>query len=175
MTKIRYQVKEFQGKEGQTHSFYARPIFAGKMTFDELVELACRNTTYERSTMKACVEEFMNTAEQMLLLGHRCDLGQNFLTLYPNIILSVKDHEDPKTREQIVATAEMLTARNAVSRLGCTVNPKFSKKFASQVQWQKTDKFGNDVEDVDITEGNGNVEGDNPGDNSGQGNSDFEP
>ena len=54
---------------------------------------------------------------------------KNFLTVYPNLQLSVKDTEDPKTHEPIVATAEMLNAANGKSRLGCTVAAKLAFPF----------------------------------------------
>ena len=48
----------------------------------------------------------MKAVKRNVLKGFRCQLGDNFLTVYPNIQLSVKDTEDPKTHEPIVATAE---------------------------------------------------------------------
>ena len=70
------------------------------------------------------------------------------------------------TGKLVVATAEMLTANNAHSRLGCSVHKKFSAKFATEVQWQKVDANGNEVSDdeEDITQGN---EGPTPDPNEG--------
>ena len=70
----------------------------------------------EPSIAKACVTEFMKAVKRNVLKGFRCQLGDNFLTVYPNIQLSVKDTEDPKTHEPIVATAEMLNAANGRSQ-----------------------------------------------------------
>ena len=80
---------------------------------------------------------------------------KNFLTVYPNIQLSVKDTEDPKTHEPIVATAEMLNAANGKSRLGCTVAAKFSRQFSDEVSWQKVDPQAAAAAsgEEDITEG----------------------
>ena len=67
----------------------------------------------------------------------------------------------------VVATAKMVTANNAKSRLGATVHTKFSAKFASEVSWQKIDeKTGAAIEEEDIVDG-----GDTPGgsDNNGGG------
>ena len=90
-----------------------------------------------------------------VLKGFRCQLGDNFLTVYPNIQLSVKDTEDPKTHEPIVATAEMLNAANGKSRLGCTVAAKFSRQFSDEVSWQKVDPQAAAAAsgEEDITEG----------------------
>ena len=49
--------------------------------------------------VKYCVTEFMKAVKRNVLKGFRCQLGDNFLTVYPNIQLSVKDTEDPKTQE----------------------------------------------------------------------------
>ena len=95
-----------------------------------------------------------------MLKGLRCQLGDNFLTVYPNIQLSVKDTEDPQTHAPIVATAEMLNAANGKSPLGCTVAAKFSRQFSDEVSWQKVDPQAAAAAsgEEDITEG-----GDNPG------------
>jgi len=94
--------------------------------------------------------------------GFRCKLGNDFLTVYPNIQCSVKDElNDDKTVKR-AAEAKDVKANNAKSRLGCTVSPKFSLMFASSVSWQKVDKNGNVIEEEedDITQGNGNVDPD---------------
>ena len=102
------------------HSFYAVPIPNGTLTFDELLDEAMDGKSVEPSIAKACVTEFMKAVKRNVLKGFRCQLGDNFLTVYPNIQLSVKDTEDPQTHALIVATAEMLNAANGKSRLGCT-------------------------------------------------------
>ena len=91
---------------------------------------------------------------------------KNFLPVYPNIQLSVKDTEAPETHAPIVATAEMLNAANGRSRLGCTVAAKFSRQFSDEVSWQKVDPTAAAAAsgEEDITEG-----GDNQGGNQGRG------
>ena len=100
-----------------------------QLTFDELLDEAMDGKSVEPSIAKACVTEFMKAVKRNVLKGFRCQLGDNFLTVYPNIQLSVKDTEDPKTHEPIVATAEMLNAANGKSRLGCTVAAKLAFPF----------------------------------------------
>lgn len=160
MAKCKYVVKE-NTKVG-THSFYAVPVPAGTLTFEELVEEAAQKTTYEPSVIRAAIEEYMRVVQQNTLKGFRCQLGKEFLTVYPNLTVSVKDTE--KNGQTIVATAEMVTARNAKSRLGCTVSTKFSNLFESEVSWQKVDQTGAAIEDTDVTQGNENTEG--TGDNT---------
>ena len=142
MAKVKYYAKE--NSTIGTHSFYAVPIPNGTLTFDELLDEAMDGKSVEPSIAKA-------------------QLGDNFLTVYPNIQLSVKDTEDPQTHAPIVATAEMLNAANGKSRLGCTVAAKFSRQFSDEVSWQKVDPQAAAAAsgEEDITEG---------GDNQGGGN-----
>jgi len=152
MAKVKYYAKE-NLKVG-THSFYAVPLPAGTLTFDEVCEEACANTTIEPSIMKAMVTEYMKTVQRNVLKGFRVPLGDQFITVYPNLQLSVKDTKDEKTGQVTVATAKMLNAANGKSRLGATVSAKFSQSFAQNVSWQKVDeKTGAVVEEEDITDG----------------------
>ena len=140
MAKIKYAVKE-NTKLG-THSFYAVPVVNGSLSFDEVVEEACRNTSIEPSFMKAAVSEYMKAVQSNIQKGFRVPVGESFLFVYPNIQVSVKDYKDKKTGDTVVATADMVSARNAKSRLGCTVATKFSDEFAKNVSWQRTDASG---------------------------------
>jgi hypothetical protein len=163
MAKCKYTVKE-NSKTG-THSCYAVPVPAGLLTFDELVKEASAKTTYEESVIRAAIEEYMKVVQLNALKGFRCQLGKDFLTVYPNITVSVKDYTDPKTNELVVATPAMVTARNAKSRLGCTVNPKFSDLFEREVTWQKVDQTGAAIDEEDITQNDDNQGGNGQGDN----------
>lgn len=170
MAKIKYQAKE-NTKVG-THSFYASPIFAGTLTTDEILEEALDGKSIEASVAKAAITEYMKAVQRNVMKGFRCQLGDNFLTIYPNLQLSVKDTEKDGTT--IVATADMLNASNGKSRLGCTVSNKFSQEFASSVQWQKVGETAGDGEqeaDEDITDNTntGTQTGDNTGGDGGNG------
>ncbi len=147
MAKIKYQAKE-NTKVG-THSFYAVPVFAGTLTTDEILEEALDGKSIEVSVAKAAIAEYMKAVQRNVMKGFRCQLGDQFLTIYPNLQLSVKDADG------VVATADMLHAINGKSRLGCTVSTKFSSEFAANVSWQKVDGTGAEVSDEDITESGG--------------------
>ena len=159
MAKVKYCARE--NKKTGTHSFFAQPVFNGTISMDELCHEAFDGKAVEESTAKAAIEEFMKAVQRNVLKGFRCQIGNDFLTIYPNIELKVKDQM--KEGKMVVATAEMLNAGNAKSRLGCTVSPKFSQKFASEVSWQKVDANGMPVDEQDdITQGNENVDGGQP-------------
>jgi len=58
MAKVKYYAKE-NTKVG-THSFYAVPVPNGTLTFNEVCEEACRNTSIEPSIMKAASKREQN-------------------------------------------------------------------------------------------------------------------
>lgn len=152
MAKVKYYAKE--NKTVGTHSFYAVPVPNGTLTFDELCKEACRNTTIEESLMKAAVAEYMKVVQANVLKGFRVPVGEQFITVYPNLTVSVKDEE--KDGKLVVATAKMVNANKGKSRLGATISTKFSQEFAANVSWQKIDeRTGADVsdEDEDIVDG----------------------
>lgn len=160
MAKVKYYAKE-NTKLG-THSFYAVPIPNGTLTFDEVCEEACRNTSIEPSIMKAAVAEYMKTVQANVLKGFRVPVGDQFLTVYPNLNASVKDVKD-KEGKVTVTTAKMLTANKGRSRLGASVSIKFSQEFASNVSWQKIDeRTGAEIPDEDIIDGGGSEGGTDP-------------
>ena len=147
MAKVKYYAKE--RISFGVHCFYAVPVFNGTLTFDELCEEACRNTTIEKSLMKAAVAEYMKAVQANVLKGFRVPIGDQFLTVYPSLSVSVRDSEDKKDN-QIIATAKMVTANKGKSRLGATVATKFSQEFARSVLWQKIDeRTGAEVVDGD--------------------------
>ena len=177
MAVIKYTAKE-NTKTG-THSWYAFPVFTGTLSFDELCEEACDDNTYSVEEMRGCVSKFMKIVQREAARGFRCRLGEDFLTVYPNLSCSVKDELNPDGTVKKEATAKDVKANNAKSRLGCTVSSKFSQQFSISVSWQKVDKDGNEIEEEnDITQGNSNVDpnsgeepggGETPGGNGGNG------
>ena len=56
MAKCKYYAKE--NKKVGTHSFYAVSVPNGTLTFDEVCEEACENTSIEPSFMKAAGTEY---------------------------------------------------------------------------------------------------------------------
>ena len=131
----------------RTHSFYAVPVPNGTLTFDELCEEACRNTTIEPSLMKAVVTEYMNVVQANVLKGFRVPVGEQFIVIYPSLNASAKDTRDAKGNT-VVATAEMVSPGKGKSRLGAMISPKFSKRFADSVSWQRVDeKTGRETEE----------------------------
>ena len=136
MAKVKYRVAE-NTKVG-THSFYAIPQWAGTLSTEEILDEALDGKSIEPSVAKAAIEEFMKAVQRNVLKGFRCQLGKEFLTVYPNLQLSVKDRV--VNGQTVVATADMVNAANGKSRLGCTVATKFSAQFAAEVKWTKVQR-----------------------------------
>lgn len=170
MAKVRYRVKE--NKKVGTHSFYAAPVWAGTLSTEEILDEALDGKSIEPSVAKAAIEEFMKAVQRNVLKGFRCQLGKEFLVVYPNLSCSVKDTED-KEGNLVVATADMVSAANGKSRLGCTVSKKFSAQFAAEVNWSKVssqddaaEEQGEDIVDGDDSQQGGTTPA-NPGENDG--------
>jgi hypothetical protein len=174
MAKIK--VKIVENTHVGTHSFYAVPQWAGTLSTEEILEEALDGKSIEPSVAKAAIEEFMKAVQRNVKKGFRCQLGKEFLTVYPNIQASVKDEKDKTTGETIVATADMVNIATGKSRLGCTVSKKFSSQFAADVSWTREKGVSaatDDDNEDDITQGNENTEtpagGDGNGGNGGGG------
>ena len=151
MAKVKYTIKE-NTKVG-THSFYAMPVPNGTLDFMEVCEEACENTSIEPSLMRAAVTEYMKVVKRNVLKGFRVPVGDQFITVYPNLNVSVKDTKNQDGTVKEAATAKMVTASKGKSRLGASVSINFSKQFAMEVSWQKVDETGAVVEEEDITDG----------------------
>ena len=162
--KIRYYARE--NKKMSPHSFYAQPIPNGTYGFERLCEQAHRNTSIETHTIRAAVEEYMKVAMEKLLDGFRVEIGNQFVVLGPGLTAKVKDYTDKKTGEQVVVTADDLTAVGAKGRVTATVNPEFSHEFNRSVKWQKSDKNGNVIEPTDD---DATLDGDDPTNPTNQG------
>ena len=163
MAKVKYFARE--NKKVGTHSWYAVPQPSGSLTFDELCEEACENTSIEPSIMRAAVTEYMKAVKRNVLKGFRVPVGDQFLFVYPFLSMSVKDELDKQGNVVKEATAKDVNALKGTSRLGASVSKKFSAEFASSVSWQKVDaQTGMAIEDEDITQnGEGGEDNGNDG------------
>ena len=164
MGKVKFTIREQQKPK---HSIYASHVSTGTLSFEDAIKFACKGTDIEESAMRRDITEFMKTVQDFTLMGYRVSLGDQFLTVYPVIQCSVTDKVDKQTGEVVKAcTVDDLNIRQATGRLGCSVSSKFSKRFDMEVQWVKTDKAGNEIDEEDITQGN-----DGPSDGGGDGGS----
>ena len=162
--KIKYYARE--NTKMTPHSFFAQPIPNGTYGFEEICNEAAENTTIEAGTIRQSVELYMKVVQKKLLDGFRTEVGKQFLVLGPGLTAKVKDYTDKKTGEQVVVTADDLTAVGAKGRVTATVNPEFSHEFNRSVKWQKSDKNGNVIEPTDD---DATLDGDDPTNPTNQG------
>lgn len=176
--KIEYVAQE-NTKVG-THSFYPKPKSKGTFGFERMCKKAAKNTTVEEDTIRQAVREYMRVAQEALLEGYRVEIGEQFVTLWPNLRGSVKDELNQDGTVKRAVTAKDLTALKCKSRVGATVSAVFSSEFERQVKWVKTDRSGNLIDEEDDTltndetqgnepQGTGEPTGNNTGGNTGSG------
>ena len=132
------------------------------------------NGTQSQFCCKKSIPLDMWDVKRNVLKGFRVPVGDQFITVYPNLNCSVKDTKNQDGTVKEAATAKMVTASKGKSRLGASVSINFSKQFAMEVSWQKVDETGAAIEEEDITDGGttpgGGGEtggGDNPGELEG--------
>lgn len=170
--KVSYYARE-NTKIG-VHSFFPQPVFKGTFGFDRMCKKAANNTTIEEHTVRAAVMEYMKVAKEALLEGNRVEIGEQFVTLWPNLKGSVRDELNDDGTVKKAVTASDLRASKCKSRVSATVNAVFSSEFERRVSWQKTDKTGAPIiDEEDATETNEesaqNQESGNSGDTGGNG------
>ncbi len=150
-TTIQYGVNE--GTVNDKHYFAAKVKYAGKLSFDALCEEACDGNVIKPSEMKNAVSLFLDALKRNVKKGFRCELGEQFLSVYPKISCTSVDDPDKK----YVAKKEDIKAsrKDCKKTIGATVNVLFSQDFAQNVNWQKVNADGTAVDDgeEDITDG----------------------
>lgn len=183
MANIKYKVID-DDRLGR-HVVYARAISTGTLTFDEMCEKACEKTSIEESLMQAAVKEYMKKAKELLIMGYRVPLGNDFITLRPVLQCSATDVTDKETGKVTVATPDMIRPSSGVSRVAAAVSSKYSKLFSLSVSWKRDQDAKDDEEDDDndatqVTDepggsGSGSEQQGGGGDNTGgNGNGDLE-
>lgn len=158
--KLKAQWTSQEMKNVGVHGFYGRPVYRGTFDFETFVTEKLQNTTYNPNEVIGAFKVLQKSIIQELSKGYRIDIGENFITLMPNLVLSVKDYED-KEGKTVVATSDMLKTSNIVSRIACSINNKYKKLFEAEVSWERVSKGGDIIED-DATQGNENIDQNEP-------------
>ena len=167
MAKIKYIIID-DSRLGR-HVVYAKAKSTGTLTFQEMCEKACEKTSIEETLMQAAVKEYMKKAQELLLMGYRVPLGNDFITLRPVLQCSATDVTDKETGKVTVATPDMIRPANGISRVAASVSQKFSKLFSISVSWKRDDKAADDEEDEDDATQVTDEPADTGGEGSGEG------
>lgn len=173
MADVKYRVREFTPKAGQTgsHSFFAEAVTDNVITNRELakkVEARGISRAYEIKAILEAVSEIIleETQENNRVQLENAD-GTALVSIYPKASGSVTDEQVARDTDgqRTVATADDLTADRIQWSLGATVGIKFSKQFALQKTARRVDY------NAAQTPADPDTDTDNPGEGDGNGGS----
>ena len=133
--------------------YYMRFMSRGVIDFQSLVNQALKGSTYSPREVLGSWDLIKDQALEYMRMGYRVDIGDEFLSIWPNIVGSIKDTIDPSTGKTVTADPSKLRAANAETKISCTVNKKSQKSLANIIEWKKASKKDNGqvVEEEDDT------------------------
>ena len=134
-SKAQYFIKE--AVKLAKHCFYMTFRSRGTIDFETLATNALKGSTYRPSEVIGAMRLIKEQAIEYMATGFRVDIGEDFLTIWPNILGTVKDTVDPSTGQTIVADPTKLSAEDAETRVGCTVARKYNKLVSKSIEWEK--------------------------------------
>lgn len=133
--------------------YYMRFMSRGVIDFQTLVNNALRGSTYSPREVLGAWDLIKDQALEYMRMGYRVDIGDEFLSIWPNIVGVIKDGIDPSTGQTVPADPKKLRSSMAETKISCTVNKKYTKQLASIIEWKKASKTDNGqiVEEEDAT------------------------
>ena len=154
MSNVKYRVREFTPKAGQTgsHSFYAESIINNDLTNADLAQRIAARTGFKAYECQAIIAAVAEIVSEEVLESNRISLaneqGTKMLSIYPKVTGSVSDLDiqrettaahaiDPTVEVRNVATEDDLTPNRLKWTLGSTVGVNYSKAFAINKKAQK--------------------------------------
>ena len=159
---IRYTVQDGVVSATGVHYVAAKSILSGTLDFRLLCEEACDGNGIKPSEMINAVSLFVDAVKRNLKKGFRCNVGEQFLTVYPKISCTAVDTKDPETGEVTHVAepdevkASLPTCKKTIASI---VSSQFSQDFASNVQWQKVKANGEVIDDDDDDEDDEDIPG----------------
>ena len=154
MSNVKYRVREFTPKAGQSgsHSFYAESIINNDLTNADLAQRIAARTGFKAYECQAIIAAVAEIVSEEVLESNRISLaneqGTKMLSIYPKVSGSVSDLDiqrettsahaaDPSVEVRNVATEDDLTPNRLKWSLGASIGIKFSKAFALNKKAQK--------------------------------------
>ena len=142
----------FESVISKIRCFFMRFRSRGVIDFETLVNTSLKGSTFRPSEVLGAFELIKEGAIDFMALGFRVDIGNDFISIWPNIIGSVKDTVDPSTGKVIPADPSKLTAADGETKVGCTVAKKYNKKVSKIIEWKKIKESDKPEDLVDDTE-----------------------
>ena len=181
MSNVKYRVREFTPKAGQSgsHSFYAESIINNELTNADLAQRIAARTGFKAYECQAIIAAVAEIVSEEVLESNRISLaneqGTKMLSIYPKVSGSVSDLDiqrettsahaaDPSVEVRNVATEDDLTPNRLKWSLGASIGIKFSKAFALnkkalKVPYNPNQQAAAPAEDEPSTPGGGDNNG----------------
>lgn len=125
--------------------FYMRFFSRGTKGFRKTVESALKGSTYDAEEYIGATRLVQKQILELMAEGYRVDFGDNFITVWPNILGSIRDTVDPSTGKTIAADPKKLRSQDFDSTASCTFAKQFIKKLNAIISWTKVNKSGIEI------------------------------
>lgn len=144
-----WSIREFMAGtfKGYCMRFHSR----GTIGFRNTVEKALKGSGYSSDEYIGATRLVQNQILEQASEGYRTDVGDNFITVWPNPIQAVRDSIDPSTGAVKSADPTKLKSRTADTKLGVTVAANFLRQLKAKMNWQKINDKGEEVDEQDDT------------------------
>ena len=149
MLRPLWSIKEFIA--GTVKGYCMRFHSRGTIGFRSTVVKALKGSGYSADEYIGATRLVQNQILEQASEGYRTDIGDNFITVWPNPIQAVRDSIDPSTGAVKPADPADLKSRTADTKLGVTVAPAFLRQLKPKMNWQKVNAKGEEVDDQDDT------------------------
>lgn len=137
MATVKY--KQYRNTTAGKPSVYCRVQQHQVLTFDDICRLASANIGASPALIRAHVQAVLDAAYLEVLRGNRVDIGDRFLSLYPQVRCSVTAKVDPDTGKVQWPRPDEVVPTNKQGRLECEVHKHLNKLFRYDVHWERTD------------------------------------
>lgn len=136
MATVKY--KQYRNTKAGRPSVYCRVQQHQVITFDDICRHASATIGASAAIIRAHVQAVLDAAYMEVCRGNRVDLGDRFLSLYPQVRCSVPAKVDPDTGEIFWPRPEEVSPTGRQGRLECEVHKHLNKHFRHDVHWERT-------------------------------------
>ena len=137
MATVKYILN--RNKSAGSPSVYCRVQQHQVITFDDICRLASANIGTSAAVIRAHVQAVLDAAYMEVLRGNRVDIGNRFLSVYPQVRHTVYADVDRETGEIRWPEPGDVVPSGKHGRVECEVHKRLNKDFRSKVHWERTD------------------------------------
>ena len=136
----------FDGRHGWFAAFQSR----GTVDWRTTVQDALEKTTYDPQEFISAFAIVLKQVQKEMARGYRVDIGEDFMTIWPNSKARVLDSIDPSTGQTIVATPDDLKKVEIETKGGCTFYKSFIQTLSAMIKWKKVTGTSVDNQETEI-------------------------